>query len=231
MRPKDFFDHEVEWPLGVLPERREIGPWIEQPVDVIDPKPLDLAGGQHREDPRMGVQEDRRELHPQPGQVVDVEKPPIVDLVLRNAEEGDAPMLRLDQPIEFAPVAIEGFDPPLDRLESVRVTARQLREFRLEVLGPLADLRAPIRQIEKAIAYPVKDFGRAPEDHRIGQRTDRQLVGVVSPDGEGSGLRVEPQRELSCVQRLAILLAEHRREQLAAARATCADQSMSNQPA
>ena len=51
----DSFDDEVEWPLGALPERREIGFWIEQPVDVIDPKPLDFAGGEHCEDPGMGI--------------------------------------------------------------------------------------------------------------------------------------------------------------------------------
>ncbi len=66
VRPQDFFDDEVEWPLGALPERSEIGLRIEQPVDVIDPEPLDLAGGKHREDPGMGVQEDRRKLHPRP---------------------------------------------------------------------------------------------------------------------------------------------------------------------
>ena len=200
----------------MLPESRKIGLRIEQPIDVVDPESFDLVGGEHREDPRVGVHEDWGKLHPQAGQVVNVEKPPIVDLVLRNPEEGDAPMLRLDQPIELAPVAIEGFDTPLDGLERVRVLARQLREVRLEAAGPLGNLRAPVRKVEKAIADPVEDFGRAPEDHRIGQRTDRQLVGVVSPHGEGPGFRVELERELSCAQRLAILLAEHRREQLAA---------------
>ena len=88
----------------------EIGLRVEQPVDVIDPEAVDLAAFEHLQYARVGVLEHRRELHAQAGEVVDVEEAPVVDLVLGDAEEGDAPELRGDQAVELAPVAVEGGD-------------------------------------------------------------------------------------------------------------------------
>ena len=72
---------------------------------MIDPEAVDLARFEHGEDARVRMGEHRAELHPQAGKFVDVEEAPIVDLVLGDAEEGDAPELRGDQPVELAPVA------------------------------------------------------------------------------------------------------------------------------
>ena len=86
-------------------ERREIGLGIEQPVDVIDPQALDLAGRRASRICAWCAWSNTGAAPCAGRPVVDVEEAPIVDVVLRDAEEGDAPVLRVDQPVELAPVA------------------------------------------------------------------------------------------------------------------------------
>ena len=74
---------------------------------MIDPEAVDLFRLEHLEHSRVGVFEHRRELHAQARKVVDVEEAPVVDLVLGHTVKRDAPELRADQPVQFAPVAVE----------------------------------------------------------------------------------------------------------------------------
>ena len=84
----------------------------------------------------MRMLEDRRELHAQAGEIVDVEEAPVVDLVLGHAMKGDAPELRADQAIEFAPVAVESPRPapPIARarLDRPRCETWRVRVFRAQ---------------------------------------------------------------------------------------------------
>ena len=92
----------------------------------------------------MSMLEHWRELHAQAGAIVNVEEAPVVDLVLGHAMKRDAPELRADQRVQFAPVAIKRCEPGADLLARFRVGAREFRQFRLELARPLGDLGAPI---------------------------------------------------------------------------------------
>ena len=112
---------------------------------------------EHFEHARVGVSEHRPELHPEAREVVDVEETPVVDLVLRDAEEGDAPDLRLDQPVEFAPVGVEGGDARLDRGARALVVARQRREFRLQPGCRCAGVSGfQFGRSRKAVGHPLE---------------------------------------------------------------------------
>ena len=181
MRPQDFLDDKIEGPLGALAERREIG------LRDRTARRCDRSEGPRSRRRRAsrrsghGRAEDRRKLHPQPGQVVDVEKPPIVDLVLRDAEEGDAPMLRLDQPIELAPVAIKASTRPSIASSASASSARQLREVRLEAGARSATCGRQFGRSRKRSPIRSRTSGDAPEDRRIGQRSRPAACGRRKP--------------------------------------------------
>ena len=162
----------------------------------------------------MDVVEDRTRLDAQTGKIVDVEEAAVVDLVLGHAIKGDAPELVADQPIKFAPVAVELLDPSVDRSADAFIFVGERNELALQRARPLRHLRAPLRQVEKKVGHPVQRRVLMPEDEREGQRVDRQLVSIIGPDGETSVL-FEMELEFSRSQLFAILRAKHRREQLA----------------
>ncbi len=93
------------------------------------------------------------------------------------------------------------------------ISPHERRQFRLEFERPPGHLGTPLRQVEKSVRHHIEGFSLVAENERIGQGTDRKLVLVVGPHGEGAVLELE--RELPAPQGFAVLLAEHRREQLA----------------
>ena len=105
---ENFLDHHIErlaalaaadapdqllQPPGVL--RR-----VEQPVDVVEPQPLQLIRRDQPRDKLVHVAERSRVLDPQPGQLVDVEKAPVVDAGHREPPVGEAIVLPLQQAVQ-----------------------------------------------------------------------------------------------------------------------------------
>ena len=181
---------------------------------MIDPQSIDLAAFEHAEDAGVDVVEDRTRLDAQAGKIVDVEEAAVVDLVLGHAKKGDAPELLTDEPIKFAPVAVELLNPGFDRRARAVILVGERNEFALQRARPLRHLRAPLGQVEKEVGHPVQRRVLTTKDARKGQRVDRQLVSVIGPDGETSVL-FEMELEFPRSQLFAILRAKHRREQLA----------------
>ena len=52
---------------------------VEQPVDVVEPQPLQLVRGDQPRHQRVDVAKRARVLDAEPGELIDVEKPPVVD--------------------------------------------------------------------------------------------------------------------------------------------------------
>src|SRR5579863_1495055 len=214
MRRQDLLDDQVEGSRGPSSQSLEVSLGIEESVDVVDPKAVDRAALEHAENAVMDVVEDGLELNAQARKVVDVEEAAVVDLVLGDAMERRAPELLADEPVEFAPVLVQISDAGVDRRADAPISAGEIGKFALQRPRSLRDLRAPLRQIEKEVGHPVKRRVLMAKDKRKRQRMDRQLVGIVGPDGEAA-VDLETKLKFSRLQLLAILRAKHRRKEFA----------------
>ena len=125
-----------------------------------------------------------------------------------------APQLLADEPIELAPVLVEPLDPALDRRPRFAAFVDQRDEFAFQGPRSFRHLRAPLRKVEKKVGHLVQRRVRVAKNLRVSQRTDRQLMRVIGPDGETSvALELEPQ--LAAPELFPVLRAEHRRQKLA----------------
>ena len=98
-----------------------------------------------------------------------------------------------------------------DQVERARGLAAQPLQ-----IGFRDDLRTPIRQADKGVAHALQLGMRVPEDARVVQRGDRQLVSLVRPHGKIAVGAVEFKGEVSRLKLAAVLFAEKRNQQFAA---------------
>src|SRR6202035_4009608 len=146
---QDLLDDQIKRPLRAGTQRLEIGLGIKEPVDMIDPKPIDLAVFDHAEDAGVDVVEDRTRLDAQTGKIIDVEEAAVVDLVLSHAKKGDAPELVADEPIKLAPVAVELLNSGFNLRAGAFIFVGERNEFALQRARSLRYLGAPLGQVEK----------------------------------------------------------------------------------
>ena len=106
---------------------------ITQPIDVIEPQPVQAAFGDEAADKSMNGVEGAAVFHAQPGQRVNVEKSPVVDLAAGKSPMREPIVLSLEQMMqgEHGPgFAIRSISPqpPVDHVLGVD----NRREFGLE---------------------------------------------------------------------------------------------------
>ena len=161
-----------------------------------------------------------RQFNAQTGELVDIEEPAIIDIVGGNPEMGSAPVLLADQCIQFAPgcnspwLTIQAVHRGLDRSSHLTPLTRQCPQLGLKVFGALRNSRAPVRQTGKGVAHPFQIGVLVTEHTSIMQRTDRQFMRVVGPNGNAAGFRVKAQHKLARFQYGPVLLPEKRDQQL-----------------
>jgi hypothetical protein len=104
-------------------ESDEVGARVEEPVGVIDAKPVHLPGGEEAERENVRFLEDVQVLHPDRRQGVDVEEAPVVDLLPRHTPVGE-------------PVGHVAVEELVQRVEAARVAVPvESGEVGAEVLG------------------------------------------------------------------------------------------------
>ena len=81
---------------------------VEQPVDVVEPQPLQLIRRNQPRDKLVHVAERSCVLDPQAGQLVDVEKAPVVDAGHREPPVGEAVVLPLQQAVQRVDAGLAG---------------------------------------------------------------------------------------------------------------------------
>ena len=154
---EDFLDHDVErcalaavnapnallQPPCVL--RR-----VEQAIDVIEPQPLKLTGGDEPRDQFVHVAERPRVLDPEPGQLVDVEEAPVVDARHREPPVREAIVLPLQQPMQRADaglvVGAVGGEAAIDNRRGAVDAGQPLLQLRRRRVGRLARPRVGVGQ-------------------------------------------------------------------------------------
>ena len=164
---------------------------LEQPVDVIDPKPVDDAISDELQHRSMRRVEHRLALDAQADEIGDVEESPVVEVALRRAPEREHVVLTLQQG-EQSCAAVLGAAPSGHELPCRRIAHRQLQLGRQrgridgEVVREVVNARAPIADGNRELVTGDDVLERVAEhrhEHLAGEASGRRGPVDVEPVG------------------------------------------------
>ena len=125
---------------------------------MVDAQPVQRSVGQHREDEFMRVIEKLGELHAQAGEIIDIEEAPVIDLIGGDKEMGGAPVLILDESVEFSPgvqlsrLSVQTCDRVIQSPPHIVSVPHQCGKFHPQVPGAAGDARTEAGRLRECVA-------------------------------------------------------------------------------
>ncbi len=216
---QDLLDHQVHRLVQQLRARTQqiaVPDRIEQAVDVVDSKPVDVAASDQLEHEPVRVAEAVRVFHTQRGQGVDVEETPVVDFLGGDLPRRRAPVLGVDHPLDerFA------FGRGARLVERPHVCARAVRfglgeqtAQRGGGLAPGGAVGDRLERREERRERGQRRRSRAVEHQRVRRRRERKTVLEVAQ--REAAVDVLP-AQVTGVEDSAVLLTEKGQQHLSA---------------
>ncbi len=227
---------------GPLPQRCQVRPRLAQTIDVIEPKPGDMALVDQTEHQPVGVLEELRVLHAQPHQGVDIEEPPVVELLAAGLPVAKPIVLSFDERVEAVEVPVQELELRQQRVSVSRLIERPVQQAVQYDLLPMPRPHA-VPVVREQLGQPLEPGGDEPElitlralprrPQEVPERPGGRWIGLlVVPDDEAR-VRVQLHPQLLCLHDPARVVPEHGNQDpvVVAVRSIPVDVEVASEPA